>query len=109
MLPFLLLFSVKGSFFPLGFSDSALHQWCISSAWIGQEFTGKCMESSKINLTPFQSGKQQELVTKSQALPGYGLIGLLWPLPIETGHFSKARFCSDRGCLCVPLGEITFR
>ena len=55
--------------------------------WTGIHW--KIQRSSKINLTTFQSGKQHELFTESQALPRFRLIGLLWPLPIETGHFSK--------------------
>lgn len=61
--------------------------------------------SAKINLTPFQSGKQHELFTESQALPGSGLIGLLWPLPIETGPFSKALGTNDGGGAHAPLAE----
>lgn len=71
--------------------------------WTGIHW--KMQQSAKINLTPFQSGKQHELFTESQALPTFRLIGLLWPLPIETGHFSKALGTNYGGCVHGQLVE----
>lgn len=71
LVPLLLLFRDTRPHFCLNFIDSTLLAvtCMVWSDWKGIHW--KMQQSAKINLTPFQSGKQHELLTKFKALPEY--------------------------------------